>query len=425
MDIDKPAKRIHCHDSDSGIGSSVSTAPGMLYTNCQDPATAAYLNTGEEPTRGSVKSVSTTHTAVTKSAFPGWTLRSHEDLSPRSARQIKKLILQPLLDDSTLSEFHDIVDDIPRRIDQKDIVNLRDLEKTLLSLACVSRAEIDSECVVSYAKRVFKEFSTSSKSYLKFCETAIHCLYNSVEYICDRDRCLPGDRPYNHLYFVDLVEQIRRYAEIMASSNRKRAAGQELDEMDYSPYVTPISYSALAPKPPSPESLDEVLALEGGVTVDGQPAHLVRKKDGKTIPLSTPSSAPKRALSPDMEDDEGVHRSMARRRKSDKAGDVVHYCTQCDKTFPRHCDLSKHEKTHSRPWKCDVESCRYHELGWPTEKERDRHHNDKHSAQPVMHECQYNPCTYRSKRESNLKQHMEKSHGFEYHRMKRNGKNRA
>ena len=82
----------------------------------------------------------------------------------------------------------------------------------------------------------------------------------------------------------------------------------------------------------------------------------------------------------------------------------------------------KHEKTHSRPWKCNDATCKYHEYGWPTEKERDRHVNDKHSATPSMYRCQYPPCPYESKRESNCKQHMEKAHGWAYVRSKNNGK---
>jgi hypothetical protein len=94
----------------------------------------------------------------------------------------------------------------------------------------------------------------------------------------------------------------------------------------------------------------------------------------------------------------------------------------CAKEFKRPCDLTKHEKTHSRPWKCPVESCKYHQFGWPTEKEMDRHHNDMHSAASTLYECHFKPCSYRSKRESNCKQHMEKADGWTYVRSKNNGK---
>lgn len=85
-------------------------------------------------------------------------------------------------------------------------------------------------------------------------------------------------------------------------------------------------------------------------------------------------------------------------------------------------EYRKHEKTHSRPWKCSEANCKYHQYGWPTEKERDRHVNDKHSTTPSMYKCQYHPCPYESKRESNCKQHMEKAHGWAYVRSKNNGK---
>ncbi|KAI7787665.1 hypothetical protein LA080_015034 [Diaporthe eres] len=89
-------------------------------------------------------------------------------------------------------------------------------------------------------------------------------------------------------------------------------------------------------------------------------------------------------------------------------------CQQCGKQYPRLCDLNKHLKAHTRPFKCPVEACKYHLLGWPTEKELDRHRNDKHSTEPRTYSCLYPPCTYTSKRESNCKQHMEKTHGWEY-----------
>lgn len=95
----------------------------------------------------------------------------------------------------------------------------------------------------------------------------------------------------------------------------------------------------------------------------------------------------------------------------------------CGKEFNRPCDLSKHQKTHSRPWKCPIPTCKYREYGWPTEKELDRHWSDKHEETPtIMYACLFAPCPYKSKRESNCKQHMEKAHGWTYVRSKTNGK---
>jgi hypothetical protein len=178
-------------------------------------------------------------------------------------------------------------------------------------------------------------------------------------------------------------------------------------------------------------SPDEKVVIEGGLSTHGRPAELVRKKNGKSISLAPENAgfeamSSKRPLTDDeFDDDDDVLRSMARRRKSDKAGDVMHVCSSCKKEFKRPCDLTKHEKTHSRPFKCPESSCRYHNVGWPTEKERDRHVNDKHSSAPQMYECHFKPCTYSSKRESNCKQHMEKAHGWTYVRSKSNGRKKA
>ena len=159
----------------------------------------------------------------------------------------------------------------------------------------------------------------------------------------------------------------------------------------------------------------------------------MRQKDGKTISIATgqvlseeevASASMKRQMSDAFDDDDDdALRSMARRKKNAKP--EIHECSLCDKEFKRPCDLTKHLKTHERPWKCSEESCKYYEHGWPTEKERDRHVNDKHSNTPNLYRCLFAPCPYTSKRESNCKQHMEKAHGWDYVRSKNNGKGRA
>lgn len=98
------------------------------------------------------------------------------------------------------------------------------------------------------------------------------------------------------------------------------------------------------------------------------------------------------------------------------------HCQSCGKQYTRHCDLNKHIKTHSRPFKCPVEACRYSTFGWPTEKELDRHYNDKHSKEPQTFACLWHDCNYSSKRESNCKQHMEKVHGYHYVRSRTGNK---
>ncbi|KAF3052011.1 copper-binding transcription factor [Didymella keratinophila] len=345
MDVDcKPTaaeRNPHEHASDSGLGSSI---------------VSKYNDARASSARESINSSVTTHSAVTRSFSALGTTEEKHTLGEYACKQIHDTIIKPILAEESLKDFHPLIQDVPRRIGEKSICNLRDLEKTLVFLA----------------------------------------------------PRLPTDRPYTNNYFLDLIEQIRRYAAIMAATRQKEALGEQLDEMDY--------------------SRDEKITLRGGLSKDGRPVELVRERDGKVIPLATgfENAYRKRALSEeDLEDDDDVMRSMARRRKSDKPGDVLHTCRDCKKEFKRPCDLTKHEKTHSRPWKCSEEKCKYFDLGWPTEKERDRHVNDKHSTAPAQYKCLYPPCTYASKRESNCKQHMEKAHGWEYVRSKSNGRKKS
>ncbi|OCK75941.1 hypothetical protein K432DRAFT_336593 [Lepidopterella palustris CBS 459.81] len=387
MDIDPKASPVerspHQHASDSGLGSSISGSKN-------GDNSALQSSTRESAST----SITSTHSAITGSFSA---LRSTEEkhtLGEYACKQIHDHIIKPILAEESLKEFHPLIQDVPRRIGEKNISNLRDLEKTLIFLA--------------------PEFSSTPAKYLHFCERSIQLLHATVESLSEQDQRLPTDRPYTNNYFLDLVEQIRRYAAIMAATRQREANGEELDEMDYQP--------------------GEKITLRGGLSHNGKPVELVREKNGKVIPIveGSPSeeeyatyAGAKRAFSDEDLDDDAARRSMARRRKSEKPGDVMHLCRDCKKEFKRPCDLTKHEKTHSRPWKCTEAKCKYFDLGWPTEKERDRHVNDKHSAAPPQYKCLYPPCTYASKRESNCKQHMEKAHGWEYVRSKSNGRKKT
>jgi hypothetical protein len=379
MDIDSKPTAVqrspHEHASDSGLGSSVS---GSKYDE---------IRTQRSSLRESIStSISSTHSAITRSFSALAAPEEDHVLGEFTCQQIHDLIVKPILAEECLKDFHSLVKDVPRRIGEKNIRNLRDLEKTLIFLA--------------------PELSATAESYTRFCERSIQLLATTVQYIPDQDQRLPTDRPYTDGYFLDLMEQIRRYASIMAATREKESKGEDLDEMDY--------------------SRDEKITLRGGISHNGRPVELVREKNGKVVPISEDASKAfrtKRRLSDASDsDDEDPIRSMARRRKSEKPGDVMHICEVCKKEFKRPCDLTKHHKTHSRPWKCTAKNCKYNELGWPTEKEKDRHMNDKHSAAPAQYKCLYPPCSYASKRESNCKQHMEKAHGWEYVRSKSNGR---
>ncbi|KAI1151882.1 hypothetical protein F4825DRAFT_340174 [Nemania diffusa] len=359
----------HHHESDSGVGTSI-----------------ASTSQKRKETRSSVGASTITRSVNISGS------ESLPRLSPRAVNRIHEHTLKPLLAKPELKAFRPIVLDCPRRIQENQIICLRDLEKTLLFMA--------------------PERASSAKMYLDFCTTSIQCIQATVEYLSDREQTRPHDRPYNSGYFIDLIDQIRRHAEHMQQSRDRQASGQDPTEMDVDP-------------------TDEV-KLIGGLSTTGRQAELVRvKKDGTAISLATGQVVEdleakgavrfKRSMSQQADEEEELMRSMARRKKNASPEELApKKCTHpgCSKEFKRACDLTKHEKTHSRPWKCPIPSCKYHEDGWPTEKEMARHINDKHSSAPQMHECQFKPCPYKSKRESNCKQHMEKAHGWTYTRSK-------
>jgi hypothetical protein len=433
MDIDsKPSVaeyRPHEHASDSGLGSSISGSKygkdslQLFDLELGAPHSNIYkdeIRTQRSSLRESISTaIGSSHSAVTRSFSALGASEEDHTLGEYACKQIHDVIIKPILAEESLKDFHSLVQDVPRRIGEKNIRNLRDLEKTLIFLAPVSGIRYLSESAKAYCIfRGFKELSATPDTYSRFCERSIQLLATTVQYLSESDQRLPSDRPYTDGYFLDLMEQIRRYASIMAATREKEVKGEDLDEMDYSRYDRAASFLFTRSTNETIHS-DEKITLRGGLSQNGRPMELVREKNGKVVPLSG-----KRALSSDAEDmdEDEITRSMARRRKSEKPGDVMHTCRDCKKEFKRPCDLTKHEKTHSRPWKCSKKDCKYFDLGWPTEKERDRHMNDKHSAAPAQYKCLYPPCTYASKRESNCKQHMEKAHGWEYVRSKSNGR---
>ncbi|KAI2638110.1 hypothetical protein GGS21DRAFT_488812 [Xylaria nigripes] len=387
----RPRRPSQHHESDSGLGTSIAST-GYKRKETRPSASASTIT----------RSVDT------------FKNESLPRLSDRAISRIHEHTLGPLLANPNLKDFKPIVLDCPRRIRENKIICLRDLEKTLIFMAPVSQlVKDDGVWGVTYRSLCLKERATSAKMFLDFCTTSIRCIQATVEYLTDREQTQPHDRPYSNGYFIDLFEQIRQHAEQMQEARERLASGEDLSELDVDP-------------------TDEV-KLIGGLATNGRPAELVRiKKNGKAISLATGQPIDdlergkepirfKRSMSQEAADEEEIMRSMARRKKNAPPEELApKKCTHigCNKEFKRACDLTKHEKTHSRPWKCPFSTCRYHQTGWPTEKEMARHVNDKHAAAPDMFECQYKPCPYKSKRESNCKQHMEKAHGWTYLRSK-------
>ncbi|KJR84844.1 zinc finger transcription factor ace1 [Sporothrix schenckii 1099-18] len=425
------------HASDSGLGSSIASLSGKKQQQQQQTgkSTAAATKRAAAPVQAK---------AVTRSAAAA-SSEKPAGLSARATNRIYEHTVKPLLAKPAYKAFHPILLECTTKINKRDIVCLRDLEKTILFLAPVSD-DLRNDTGVwgnTYRFLCIKERTKVAKLYLDFCLESVRCLQTTVEYLSEREQTRPADLPYTAGYFIDLVDQIHHYAQQLADAKANEKAGSV--DMDFHRYnlrstatINPM-HLTLA-NPDAPHSSSDEIKLHGGIAVNGRPAELVRiSRDGRAVSIATGLPVEleedmkdtiriKRSASQELEDEEEIMRSMARRKKNAPPEEYApKMCSVpgCTKEFKRPCDLTKHEKTHSRPWKCPLESCKYHEYGWPTEKERDRHMNDKHSDNPPMYECLFKPCTYKSKRDSNRKQHMEKTHGWTYVRTKTNGSSKT
>jgi len=361
-------------------------------------------------TPANTTAISLKHSAVTQSISPQPKSSRREPRLSRVARNaFAKNIFDPILGEDRFKVFHPLATSLRSN---KAIRCLRDLEQSLIFEPLVSSAlEIEPYTTTHLYPLQPQKLSVPQRLYRTFSEYSIQLVVDTYHHLSEPEQRRAADRPYDNGYFLDLVQQVGRLAAQIGRTRQALASRQETeeaeqDEMAYSP--------------------DDEVTLEGGLGRTGEMAELVRWKNGKGISLRTnepyePLPGIKRQHSSESMD-EDVVRSMARRKKNAEPRIVELKCSDktCDKTFNRKCDLAKHEKTHSRPFKCPVEDCRYHEQGLPTEKERERHVNDKHAANPKYYHCTY--CPFKTKRDSNCKQHMEKKHGWQYDRVKGNAR---
>lgn len=174
-------------------------------------------------------------------------------MSKYASKQIYKYIVEPILRENALKEFHSLIQSVPDRIGNKEIKNLRDLEKALIFLAPVSdHIRPMSDRAFAHWCYGVKEHSCSPSKYLRFCERTIRVLHTTVTTLHESDQRAPADRPYTQGYFFDLVEQvcsndellrglliidsmaqIRRYATILAATREAQAQNEKTDKMDY------------------------------------------------------------------------------------------------------------------------------------------------------------------------------------------------
>ena len=366
-----------------------------------------------------------TRSAVTQSIAPqGSThIPRQPHLNSLARQTLSKNIFHPLLREDRFTFFHPLVTSL-RAKTGKGIKCLRDLEQSLVFEPLVSIIIHLRNQAPTYPSSQPQALAVPQQLYRSFSEFVVQLTVDTYRHLSEPEQRRAADRPYDNGYFLDLVQQVGRLAAQIGSARQAKLSRQTEeetadDEMAYSPYVSP---SNLVLTHHSHRCRDDEVTLEGGVGETGHPAELVRWKNGKGISLRNnlpyePQPSIKRQHSMESMDDD-VERSMARRKKNAEPKIIELKCCDrtCDKVFTRKCDLAKHEKTHSRPFKCPDKACKYHEQGLPTEKERDRHVNDKHDPNPRYYYCTY--CNFKTKRDSNCKQHMEKKHGWQYDRVK-------
>ena len=241
--------RTHSHGSDSGIGTSIAGSEEAI------APTGELQHPAYSRTKLMCHCILASPSTPTQS-FSGISAVTEErGLSKYACEQIHKHIVQPILREQQLKDFHPLIKDVPSKIGKKEIKNLRDLEQTLIFLAPVSPDCVreQSDCAFTYGCFGVKDFSRSHIKYLQFCERTIRVLHTTVTTLHESDQRAPADRAYTQGYFLDLVEQvrfgsfdeletavnniilqIRRYAQILAATREKKANGEDTDEMDHS-----------------------------------------------------------------------------------------------------------------------------------------------------------------------------------------------
>lgn len=149
---DRPAFRksrvIHSHCSDSGLGSSVSSVAESAFGDEDKGKTDLGAIQFSGPLSNTLSAVNE-DAQLEESAIkthPTFELTSPErrQLHLGACKQIERYILAPLLKDPKFKPFHALVESVPKRIVKKQIVCLRDLEKTLLWLKPVSCQQFHS-----------------------------------------------------------------------------------------------------------------------------------------------------------------------------------------------------------------------------------------------------------------------------------------
>ncbi|KAH8894716.1 hypothetical protein GQ53DRAFT_762769 [Thozetella sp. PMI_491] len=161
--LQPPSPQNRNHESDSGPGTSIITSK-------------------EKTTARS--------SAITRSGSARSVIDNLAPLSVRATNRIYEHVLKPLLSKPAFKNFYPLIFKCLRKIQEMEIVCLRDVEKALLLLA--------------------------------------PCIQMTIDFLSDHEQTRPGDIPYTKEYFFDLVHQIRHYAQLIFNAKE----GEKIQEID-------------------------------------------------------------------------------------------------------------------------------------------------------------------------------------------------
>ncbi|KAI5926989.1 hypothetical protein F4810DRAFT_699268 [Camillea tinctor] len=103
----------------------------------------------------------------------------------------------------------------------------------------------------------------------------------------------------------------------------------------------------------------------------------------------------------------------SRESTSGSSRDHTHICTRCHKTFPRKCELKKHEKRHQKPYGCTFQGCNKR---FGSKNDWKRHENSQHFMLELWRcdeKQKENPpatCGKNFRRKEGFKHHLENHH---------------
>ncbi|KAI1182276.1 hypothetical protein F5B17DRAFT_444372 [Nemania serpens] len=121
----------------------------------------------------------------------------------------------------------------------------------------------------------------------------------------------------------------------------------------------------------------------------------------------------------DVLDSRGVLERFGYKKESTEATDLTksedslatsqnacHACAKCGKSFPRKCELKKHEKRHEKPYGCTMPECA---KKFGSKNDWKRHENTQHFMLE-MWKCDEESCEKICYRRENFRSHLEKDH---------------